>query len=121
MRRLSRILVVEDDDDLREQVATCIEEMGVAVDRARDGMEGFERLAACNSLPGAILLDMRMPRLDGAGFLKALRAKPDLAHIPVITMTGGDLPLQEAPVASQLSKPFDVEELARILVSLCEE
>ena len=63
---------------------------------------------------------MWMPRLDGPGFLAALREEPTLAHIPVVTMTGGPDPLQEGGVASQLHKPFDLEELAHILVSLCE-
>ncbi len=114
----SKVLVVEDDDDLRDAVAACLARLGVEVDQARDGVEGLERLAQGGSLPGAILLDMIMPRLGGDGFLKALRAQPDLANIPVITMTGGQGP-SDPRIASRLTKPFDVEELARILVSLC--
>jgi two-component system, chemotaxis family, chemotaxis protein CheY len=113
-----RILVVEDDGDLREELAAVMCGLGVDVLQARDGMEGLEHLAS-GPLPGAILLDMWMPRLDGRGFLAALQGEPALAHIPVVTMTGGSDPLAAGHVASQLHKPFDVEELARIMVSLC--
>ncbi len=116
----SKILVVDDDDDLRASVASCIAELGGEAEQARDGAEGLQRLLADGPLPGAILLDMKMPNLDGAGFLAAMRERPRLAGIPVITMTGGSSPEKEPPVASRLGKPFDVEELARILVSLCE-
>ncbi len=118
--RARKILVVDDDADLREAVATCVEELGVEVVQARDGQEGLERLADGTALPSAILLDMVMPRLDGRRFLDALRQEPRLSSIPVITMTGGAQPPAAPPVATRFQKPFDVEELARILVSLCE-
>ncbi len=118
--RSKTILVIEDDPDLREAVASSIADLGVAVVQACDGVDALERLAEAKRPPDAILLDMRMPRLDGPGFLAALRGEAHLAHIPVITMTGGCDPVPEPPIASRLHKPFDVEELARILVSLCE-
>jgi two-component system chemotaxis response regulator CheY len=113
-----KILVVDDDPDTREAVAASISDLGVEVLQARDGVEGLAHLAG--DAPSAILLDMRMPRLDGDGFLRALRGDARLATIPVITMTGGPEPALEPPVASHLHKPFDPDELARILVSLCE-
>jgi CheY-like chemotaxis protein len=112
-----RILVVDDDRDLRQEIASIISDLGVEVMQAGDGIEGLERLAA-GPLPSAILLDMRMPRLDGRGFLAALRDEPALSEIPVVTMTGGPDPLCDGEVASRLQKPFDLEELAHILVSL---
>lgn len=119
MTARTKILVVEDDDDLREVVAESLARLGVEVEQARDGVEGLARLAEDRAPPSAILLDMILPRLDGDGFLAAVRAQPRLANIPVITMTGGSHKA-DSRVASQLTKPFDVEELARILVSLCE-
>jgi two-component system chemotaxis response regulator CheY len=113
------ILLVEDDADLREAIATSIVDLGVAVQQACDGVEGLECLAS-GPPPSAILLDLWMPRLDGRGFLAAVRAEPAFAHIPVVTMTGGpDSIPQGEDVASRLHKPFDIQELAQILVSLC--
>ena len=108
---------MEDDRDLRQEIASIISDLGVEVMQAGDGIEGLERLAA-GPLPSAILLDMLMPRLDGRGFLAALRDEPTLSEIPVVTMTGGPDPLTDAEVASRLKKPFDLEELAELLVSL---
>ena len=113
-----KILVVEDDGDLREEIAAFIRDLGVDVQQACDGVEGLEHLAN-SPPPAAILLDMRMPRLDGPGFLEAIRCEPHLADIPVVTMTGDPEAVPGGPVASRLQKPFDVEELARIMVSLC--
>jgi two-component system response regulator MprA len=115
----SKILVVEDDDALRDAIAASISGLGVDVAKARDGAEGMAHLAPGRSPPDAILLDMRVPR-SGRGFLDVLRASPRLAHIPVITMTGGPLTAAALPRAPAGIDPFDVEELARILVSLCE-
>jgi two-component system, chemotaxis family, chemotaxis protein CheY len=114
-----KILVVEDDGDLREEIAAFITDLGVEVQQACDGVEGLEHLAN-GPPPAAILLDMRMPRLDGPGFLEALRGEPHLADIPVVTMTGDPDAVPGGPIASRLQKPLDVEELARIMVSLCE-
>lgn len=114
-----RILVVEDDCDLREEIAAVISDLGVEVMQAADGVEGLERLAS-GPPPSAILLDMWMPRLDGPGFLAALREAPALAEIPVVTMTGGEDPVTGHEIASRLHKPVDIEELAHLLVSLCE-
>jgi CheY-like chemotaxis protein len=114
-----KILVVEDDALLREAIVECISDLGVVVVEARDGLEALQVMAK-EGAPGAILLDMRMPRLDGEGFLAAVRRDPALAEIPVVTMSGGAQAEASPPVASQVHKPFDVDELARFLVSLCE-
>lgn len=110
-----RVLVVEDDQEIRETIAGCLEGLGVEAIRARDGVEGLERLAT-EAAPQAILLALCMPRLDGHGFLAALRQNPAFAEIPVISMTAATHPAASA----QLAKPFDFDELAQILASLCE-
>jgi CheY-like chemotaxis protein len=92
--------------------------MGVQVDVAEDGLAGLARLRQ-GPVPGAVLLDIRMPRLDGEGFLKQLRADPALCELPVITMSGLDEPTT-LPVEARLCKPFDFDELAHILASLCD-
>jgi CheY-like chemotaxis protein len=112
------VLIVDDDQVMRETLAEALAEMGVAAECAADGLAALERLRA-GERPCAVLLDMRMPRLDGEGLLAALRVDAALADIPVVTMTGLDA--ESAPeVHASLRKPFDMDELARILVSLCE-
>jgi CheY-like chemotaxis protein len=112
-----RVLVVEDDLEIREAIAGCLEDLGVEAVRARDGIEGLERLAA-GPAPHAILLDLCMPRLDGHGFLARMRENPSYAEIPVISMTAATHAVVPESSA-HLSKPFDFDELAQILVSLC--
>ncbi|MGZ4392497.1 MAG: response regulator, partial [Gaiellaceae bacterium] len=58
------VLVVDDDDDLRTMVETILEDAGYVVRRAGDGVEALEQLAQMGR-PDLILLDMRMPRMDG--------------------------------------------------------
>jgi len=114
----SKILVVEDDDELRERVASRIEELGVKAEQAQDGIEALERLAR-SSPPGAIFLDVCMSRRGGQCLLALLRREPRWASIPIITMSGAHPPAPGSPVTSRSVKSFDVEELAQILVSLC--
>jgi len=112
-----RILIVDDDPLMREALSEALQDLGVLAEAAGDGLEALDRLRR-GPLPCAVLLDVRMPRLDGAGFLRALRSDPGLAALPVITMTG----LDDEPdlgAAASLRKPFGLDELARLLASLC--
>jgi CheY-like chemotaxis protein len=111
------VLVVDDDAAMREALEEALGDMGVRVQGAADGQEALERLRT-GPRPCAVLLDMKMPRLDGAGFVRALRADARLQDLPVVSMTGDD---EEPPlsVSAWLHKPFDLDELARILASLC--
>ncbi len=112
------MLVVEDDREVREAIATCLEDLGVEAIRAGDGIEGLARLES-GPPPQAILLDLCMPRLDGHGFLAVMRKNPAYASIPVISMTAATH--AEIPAANaHVRKPFDFDELARILASLCD-
>jgi CheY-like chemotaxis protein len=116
---LRRVLIVEDDACIREALAECVTSFGVEVATARDGLEGLERMRS-EPRPDAVLLDLRMPRLDGHGFLAALHADPTLAAVPVVVMTAWhDRP--QLPVRAFLKKPFDLDELAKILVRIGQE
>lgn len=115
-----RILILEDDEDVRDALSEALAEAGLEVAVACDGVEGLERLRA-GPRPDVILLDLRMPRLGGEAFLKALRADPVHEHVPVITMTAGlAVPDAEDEVVAHLRKPFDVDDLLGVVLSLCE-
>jgi CheY-like chemotaxis protein len=111
------VLLVEDDHDIRESLTELIESQGVRVKAARDGAEGLDLLRA-GLQPRAVFLDNRMPRMDGAGVLAAMREDPALASIPVVWMSGDRR--QPPSVAAHLGKPFDMDELVAVLGSLCE-
>jgi CheY-like chemotaxis protein len=113
-----RVLIIDDDPLMRETLAEALEDMGVSAEGAADGLEGLARLRQ-GPRPCAVLLDLRMPRLDGAGFLREVRADPALSDLPVITMSGLDEEAAPGAAAAALRKPFDLDELARILASLC--
>jgi CheY-like chemotaxis protein len=116
---LSRVLIIEDDASIREALAECVASFEIAVTTARDGLEGLEQLRA-GPIPDAVLLDLRMPRLDGDGVLAALREDPVLRDIAVVAMTGWLEP-PRFPVRAFLRKPFDLDELAKILLHLGKE
>ncbi len=114
-----RILVIEDDPDVREALTEALSASGLDVAVALDGVDGLERLRE-GARPVAILLDLRLPRLGGEAFLRELRADPRFEHVPVITMTAGEDAPDDREVLAHLHKPFDIEDVRRLVLSLCE-
>lgn len=112
-----RILLVEDDTAIREALNEVLVDLGYEVVSASDGRRGLA-LAAEQSEPCPILLDWRMPVLDGPTFLARLRELPRGKEFPVILSTA-DRSATVAAVGDQvtgvLSKPFDLEALLAIL------
>ena len=98
-------------------------ELGYEVVTASDGEQGL-RLAAAEPVPCLVLLDWRMPGIDGPIFLGRLRALPRGAEFPVILSTA-DIASRRtrwsAQVAGVLSKPFDLDALLEILERVTED
>ena len=111
------MLLVEDDRDVRESLTEVLESEGHAVVPARNGREGLWAL----DHPGSstlVLLDLRMPGMDGGGFLEAIRARPDGGRYRVILMSADRsvTALRDVPgVVAVLDKPFDFSELLGLL------
>ena len=82
---MTKILIIEDNPQMRENLALMLEMEGFAASRAEDGQRGLE--VARSHPPDLILCDVMMPGLDGHGVLKALRADPATATIPLIFLT----------------------------------
>ena len=80
-----KILVVDDEPDVRNFLATCIEDAGFIVDTAKDGAEALEKVQA--ESPDLITLDMVMPRVSGISFMRQLRAMDQFTKLPVIVIT----------------------------------
>ena len=82
---MTKILVVEDEEILRTALAEELKQENFEVVTAKDGQDGVEKATA--EKPDLILLDLVMPRLDGLGALKELKAKDDTKEIPVVILT----------------------------------
>jgi CheY-like chemotaxis protein len=80
------VLVVEDDNAVREITVLLLEGQGYAVTSARDGREALA-LLRCQPPPGLILLDLWMPRMNGWQFREHQQGDPALASIPVLVVS----------------------------------
>jgi two-component system chemotaxis response regulator CheY len=110
-----RILVVDDDDTIRELVAMALSDDGYEVDSAAHGLQAIELVE--ERPPDLILLDMRMPIMDGWEFVEAYRAMRG-RHAPVIVLTAGrDAAAIAADVHADgfLPKPFDLDHLLSLV------
>lgn len=80
-----RILVVDDEPDVRNFLATCIEDAGFTVETATDGVDAMEKIKV--NKPDLMTLDMVMPRHSGIKLMRKLRQNEEWADIPVIVIT----------------------------------
>jgi CheY-like chemotaxis protein len=105
-----RILVAEDDPDLRGVLVTILSDGGYAVAEAANGAEAFVQLTF--DPPEIVLLNLRMPVVSGEEVLDHLRHDPRLADLPVVVMTGGRVPSAVALAADAVvTKPFGIDEV----------
>ena len=79
------VLIIEDDELLREVYATKLQMEGFAVDTARDGMEGLQK--ATDVEPDVILLDMLMPQMNGLEFLRAYRLTSQHPNVTALVIS----------------------------------
>ena len=110
------ILVIDDEDDIREVAQVSLEMMGSwDVLTARSGQEGLAKAKAVQ--PDAILLDVMMPDMDGPTTFQRLQSMPAICHIPVILMTAkvqasDQRRFANLGVKGVIAKPFDPLTLA---------
>ena len=109
-----RILIVEDESELSDLLKTRLEANNYEVITAADGKEGFEK--AHNERPDLILLDLRLPKVDGYWICNILKHDKRHAKTPIIIITakaGSDnMKLaKECGADMYMVKPFEIEEL----------
>ena len=80
-----KILLVDDDQDFAQLLEFDLRKKGYNVARAGNGEEGLEKVKTEN--PGLIILDIKMPKMDGYTFVRRLKKEPDSKDIPVIVLT----------------------------------
>ena len=118
MARPTYVLIVEDDGDSREMLATILGDEGFQAVGAEDGLEALHLLRSIRHRDPAaaclVLLDLHMPRLGGHEFRRAQLADPLLADVPVAVMSGA-IDAGESAVAlgavATLVKPIDLDAL----------
>jgi CheY-like chemotaxis protein len=116
------VLIVEDDPFGREALAQLLRGRGYPVITAADGREALERLRQPPP-PGLILLDLKMPAMDGWEFCLRRNRDPRLACIPVVVVSAGaELPAAKAAalgVAGHLQKPVALDDLLDTVARWC--
>jgi len=103
-----KILIVEDDTNAREALSEILQIEGYRTFKARNGREALAKLIRN---PDLILLDLRMPEMDGRQFLARKKETP-AAETPVIVVTASDASDLEEP---HLQKPIDLEHLLNVI------
>lgn len=116
-----RILVIDDEADIRDTIVEVLADEGYDAVGAGNGREALDALAGSSVLPDAVLLDLRMPVLDGVGFRKEQLRDPRLASLPVIVLSANEQVseiAEELGVAGFLRKPFDLHALLEALAEI---
>jgi len=119
MTHSTKILVADDDEDIRQVIGLVLEPFGFDIVGAGDGIEALAVLRA-NPDVRLILLDLMMPRLSGIEMMKSLKEDVVLGRIPVVILSGDNTVSATAPAigaASYLRKPVDLDSLLQTINS----
>ena len=113
------VLIVEDDEDLREMMAQLLMLEGFQAATVANGREALDYLHTTEK-PSVILLDLMMPVMDGWEFRRRQQADPNLAPVPVIVLSALD-PTRTATVdaVAFLKKPLDFDRLLELVREHC--
>ncbi len=111
---MAKILVAEDERDIRDLIAFTLQFAGHQVLTAANGEEAYQ--VALKEIPDLILSDVRMPKMTGYEACKLIKAEPSTQHIPVVFLSakGQDVEVQqglEAGALEYLLKPFAPDQL----------
>lgn len=107
------VLIVEDQANERELLASCLRQRGIKVGTAQNGREAIDFLHE-HELPDLVLLDMRMPEVDGPTFLKSLRDSIRLRNLRVFAVSGSspdEFDMDQMPLDGWISKPVRIDAL----------
>jgi CheY-like chemotaxis protein len=114
--RCLAVLVVEDDEDIRDAVTTALEAEGFHVFRAENGAAALEMLKTMPH-PSLILADLMMPVMDGPSLIAALRLDDQFASLPVVIVSALDANSPQG--YRRIKKPIDLDDLLQIVSEFC--
>ena len=111
------ILVVDDDDDVRNMLCAVLAAEGYPVVSAADGVEALTRMR--HDPPALAVVDMMMPRMDGEELIRVMAEDAVLVRVPVAIMSGQTTPSSVSAVlprvSARLVKPFELDELLTLV------
>jgi CheY-like chemotaxis protein len=115
---MKKILIIEDNADIRDNIAELLTLHDFTVQEAANGLEGFE--FAKQYIPDLIICDMMMPVTDGEVFFNLAKSEPTLKHTPLIFFSAGSMHADakkrlESSRTSYLQKPFTEEDLLDVI------
>jgi len=116
------VLIVEDDDGLREMLARALIFEGFNVRTAQHGLEAARWIE--QTPPAALVLDIELPWMDGTGVLFLMRQDPRTRTVPVVVITGtavAEADLQSFAPVRLLRKPFPPDELLALIRQMVSE
>ncbi len=120
------VLIVEDDPDTREMLATLLTTQGFHTVAAEDGLEALHLLRTVRhrapDVPCLVLLDLKMPRLSGNEFRRAQLGDPVVAGVPIAVMSGATDAAERAHTlgaVATLTKPIDLDALLAVVKRYC--
>ncbi len=111
------VLVVEDNDDIRQIVELVMRSAGMEVITASNGREAIDALTRSPVAPCVIFSDVMMPVMDGLEFCRWKAAREEYRQIPVVLLTAYSAAaesLRDVPIAACLAKPVDVDTLVTV-------
>jgi CheY-like chemotaxis protein len=111
-----RILLVEDDDDIRDSLKELLEGEGYGIDTAANGLQALARMQG-PMLPHVIVLDLTMPVMDGWKFQKELQQIPSYSEIPVIVISASKVFREPLNAKAFIPKPLDAGVLLETIES----
>jgi CheY-like chemotaxis protein len=111
------VLIVDDDSSVRRVLAQVLSSCGYAVMEAEDGLDAWDKIRRSHT--DIVISDLQMPQCDGSELCRRIRAEPELQHVRVVIITGGELPERrqlncDAVVPKPVLVPALLGELERV-------
>src|ERR1700704_1667165 len=113
-----KLLIIDDDEDIRESLVAFLQDEGYEADGARTGLIALSMIIWGKFIPDVILLDLWMPSMSGDQLRSVLEKDPEWSQIPIIVCSANAVPeAVTLAVFGVLEKPFDLDRLLELVKS----
>ena len=116
-----KILIVEDDQDIRESLGFFLESEGYRVELAENGKEALRVLRGAAEIPGLVFLDLQMPVMSGEELLGEIKQDAALSalQVPIVVFTAAARGPVSGPIVSAMKKPVDLDVILQVVTKYC--